>query len=121
MNWLDSVIFFLSPIRGAKREAWRRYGEEIRHYDAGDYGRLNSGWYATNSSGEMTDRMYRATVRARARDLERNSDIMNSVTGAYKRNVIGSGFQLQANTGDQKKIKSWKIYGTSGARRGTAM
>lgn len=105
MSWLDSVIFFLSPIRGAKREAWRRYGEEIRHYDAGDYGRLNSGWYATNSSGEMTDRMYRATVRARARDLERNSDIMNSVTGAYKRNVIGSGFQLQANTGDQKKNK----------------
>ena len=42
MSWLDSVIFFLSPIRGAKREAWRRYGEEIRHYDAGDYGRLNS-------------------------------------------------------------------------------
>lgn len=105
MSWLDSVIFFLSPIRGAKREAWRRYGEEIRHYDAGDYGRLNSGWYATNSSGEMTDRMYRATVRARARDLERNSDIMNSVTRAYKRNVIGSGFQLQANTGDQKKNK----------------
>lgn len=105
MSWLDSVIFFLSPIRGAKREVWRRYGEEIRHYDAGDYGRLNSGWYATNSSGEMTDRMYRATVRARARDLERNSDIMNSVTGAYKRNVIGSGFQLQANTGDQKKNK----------------
>jgi len=105
MNWLDSAIAFFSPEWGAKRAAWRTYGEELRHYDAGGYGRLNSGWYATNSSGEMTDRMYRSTVRARARDLERNSDIMNSVTGAYKRNVIGAGFQLQANTGEQKKNK----------------
>ena len=105
MSWLDSAIAFFSPEWGAKREAWRQYREELRHYDAGDYGRLNARWYATNSSGEMTDRMYRSTVRARARDLERNSDIMNSVTGAYKRNVIGSGFQLQANTGNQKKNK----------------
>lgn len=105
MSWLDSAIAFFSPEWGAKREAWRQYREELRHYDAGDYGRLNARWYATNSSGEMTDRMYRSTVKARARDLERNSDIMNSVTGAYKRNVIGSGFQLQANTGNQKKNK----------------
>lgn len=96
---------FLLTGMGSEREAWRQYREELRHYDAGDYGRLNARWYATNSSGEMTDRMYRSTVRARARDLERNSDIMNSVTGAYKRNVIGSGFQLQANTGNQKKNK----------------
>ena len=30
--------------------------------------------------------------------MERNSDVMNSVLGAYKRNVIGSGFQIQAKT-----------------------
>ena len=42
--------------------------------------------------------MSRETVRARARDLERNSDIMNSVILSYKRNVVGHGYQIQAAT-----------------------
>lgn len=102
LNWLDSAISFLSPQWGAKRAAWRSSLEEMRNYDAGDYRRLNAGWSAVNMSAEVTDRSSRETVRARARDLERNSDIMNSVTGAYKRNVIGSGFQLQASTPREK-------------------
>lgn len=114
MNWLDSAIAFFSPEWGARRAAWRASYEEFRHYDAGNYGRINSGWHATNTSGEMTDRMYRSIVMARARDLERNSDIMNSVVGAYKRNVIGPGFQLQARAGSQKTNKEleklWKTW-----------
>lgn len=99
MNWLDSVISFISPEWGARRTAWRNSLEELRNYDAGNGARLNAGWRAVNLSAEATDRISRETVRARARDLERNSDIMNSVIGAYKRNVIGSGFQLQAQAG----------------------
>ena len=102
MNWLDSIIAFFSPRAGAERAAWRASYEEIRNYDAGLGGRLNAGWRVTNQSAEMTDRSHRDTVRARARDLERNSDIANSVTRAYRRNVIGGGFRLQAKT---KKTK----------------
>lgn len=98
MNWLDSAIGFISPQWGARRAAWRSNFEEIRNYDAGNASRLNAGWIATNASAELTDRSSRDTVRARARDLERNSDIMQSVLRAYKRNVIGSGFTLQAKT-----------------------
>lgn len=98
MSWLDNVIAFISPEWGARREAWRNAYEEYRNYDAGNAGRLNAGWRVFNQSGEMTDRTSREYVRARARDLERNSDVMNSVLGAYKRNVIGNGFQLQAKT-----------------------
>ena len=78
--------------------AWRNAYEELRNYDAGDFSRVNSHWRVTNDSAEVTDRYSREWVRARTRDLERNSDIMNSVLGAYKRNVIGSGFQIQAKT-----------------------
>ena len=78
--------------------AWRNAYEEMRNYDAGNLDRINSHWRVTNDSAEVTDRYSREWVRARARDLERNSDIMNSVLGAYKRNVIGSGFQIQAKT-----------------------
>lgn len=101
-NFLDSVIGFISPEAGARREAWRRNLEEMRHYDAGNYDRLNAGWIAYNQSAEQTDRYNRDTVRARARDLERNSDMANSVIGAYKRNIVGLGVTLQANTPSEK-------------------
>lgn len=97
-NVLDNIIGFISPSAGAKREAWRQYLEEQRNYDAGSYDRLNAGWIAYNQSAEQTDRYSRDTVRARARDLERNSDMANSVIGAYKRNVVGLGWTLQART-----------------------
>lgn len=102
MNWLDNVVAWISPKAGAERAAWRATYNELRNYDAGNNERLNAGWRASNYSAEMTDRSSRDTVRARARDLERNSDIANSVTSAYKRNVIGAGFQLQAKTRNSK-------------------
>ena len=98
MAWIDNVISIFSPRKAAERMAWRSAYEEMRNYDAGDFGRLNARWRVHNSSAEETDRTSREWVRARARDLERNSDIMNSVLGAQKRNVIGGGFQLQAKT-----------------------
>ncbi len=111
-NWIDKVIGFVSPKRGAEREAWRQQLEALRQYDAGAYDRLNAGWNAYNESAESTDRYNRDVVRARARDLERNSDMANSVVGAFKRNIVGLGFTLQARTPDEelnKKIEeSWR-------------
>ena len=78
-NILDNIIGFISPVAGARREAWRQYLNEQRHYDAGGYDRLNAGWVAYNQSAEQTDRYSRDTIRARARDLERNSDMANSI------------------------------------------
>lgn len=83
MNWLDNVISFVSPAAGARRAAWRQYLEDQRSYDAGNYDRLNAGWVAYNQSAEQTDRYNRDTIRARARDLERNSDMANSIIGAW--------------------------------------
>lgn len=114
MSWLDSLIGFFSPRAAAERSAWRGVLDEYRHYDAGDYSRLNSGWNAYNQSAEMTDRYSRDTVRARARDLERNSDFMNSVVGPFVRNVVGLGFVLRAETDDDdinREIERlWKIW-----------
>lgn len=100
MNWLDTLIGWINPEWGAKREAWRQVLAEQRNYDAGSYGRVNSNWNVINQSADQTDRYYRETVRARARDLERNSDMMNSIIGPFVRNVVGAGFTLQADTGD---------------------
>ena len=101
MGWLDTFISAFSPERAYKRTAWRIANEELqRSYDAGDYDRPNQNWRVHNNSGEVTDRYSRDNVRARARDLERNSDIMNSVVKTFRRNVIGGGFRIQAKTED---------------------
>lgn len=112
MAWLEDVIAWASPKTAYEREAWRQGLESLRGYDAGDGNRLNSGWRVANESAEMTDRVSRDTIRARTRDLERSSDIMNSVTSAFRRNVIGKGYTLHPMTGDQeldkKVMKLWK-------------
>lgn len=114
MGWLEKLIGWISPEAAAKREAWRQAWEEFKSYDAGNAGRLNANWWATNQSAEFTDRYSRDTVRARARDLERNSDMMNSVIGPFVRNVVGRGLILQAETGDAAlngRIEAlWKIW-----------
>lgn len=103
MNIIDGVVNFFSPKAGAERMAYRHAMDEIRSsYDAGNDQRINSNWRVRNESAEFTDRWDRDIVRARARDLERNSDMLGAVVSAWKRNVIGGGRTLQANTGDDK-------------------
>ncbi|MGL5327841.1 MAG: phage portal protein [Peptostreptococcaceae bacterium] len=94
MNILDRTILFINPKLGYQRMAWRQAAE--RSYDAGDNSRRNSGWKVVNGTAEQTDSIARDTIRARARDLERNSDIAESIINAYVRNVIGRGFRLQS-------------------------
>lgn len=102
MAWIDNIIGFFNPKAACDREAWRQQLSEMKSYDGANYGRLNANWRMTNQSAEMTDRFSRDTLRARARDLERNSDIMNGLISAYKRNVVGKGYTLQARTSKPK-------------------
>lgn len=112
MGFLDGIIAALSPEAAYRREAYRQAYDWLRNYDAGSYGRPNQNWRASNQSAELTDRWSRDDVRARARDLERNSDIMNSVAGAFRRNVVGGGFLVQAATGEaglnQELERAWR-------------
>lgn len=109
---LNNMIAFLSPKWAYEREMWSTLRQERRSYDGADNSRLNSRWNAFNDSAERTDRYSRDMLRARARDLERNSDFANSILHAFKRNVVGKGYSLQARTGDEelnRKIEDlWK-------------
>lgn len=110
---IDRIIGIISPKAGIERMRWRKYYEEQRgNYDASDSGRLQSRWNTQNQSAELTDRFERDVIRARTRDLERNSDILNSVIRAFRRNVIGGGLQIRVTTeqADRNKIleAAWK-------------
>ena len=112
MRWLENAIAAVSPAAAFRRETWRQALEELRSYDAASGDRTNSGWRVVNQSAELTDRPGRDVVRARARDLERNSDIAQAVLHAYRRNVVGRGYTLRALTGDDgldtRLEKLWK-------------
>ena len=93
----------IAPRYACRREAWKQayeiaLAERRRNYDAGRYERSNRNWIATNASGELTDKGYRDTVRARSRDLERNSDLMMAQIHPWVRNVVGRGYVLEAKT-----------------------
>lgn len=106
MSWLDNLVGFVSPKWGYEREAWKQGLDELRSsYDAGNYRNTNANWRTLNQSAEMTDRFSRDTIRARTRDLERNSDMLNSVTSAFKRNVVGAGYCLQSKTENEEVNK----------------
>lgn len=102
-NVVDKVISFFSPQRGYARLSYRSAIDEIRsNYDAGSFHRSN--WHVINQNAQITDRMDRDVVRARARDLERNSDVMNGVIKAFKRNVVGSGFKLKITIPENQEL-----------------
>lgn len=65
-------------------------------YDGGGFDRLNQGWAPVDGRGEAVNQGSRDIIRARARDLERNSDHVSAVIDAYERNVVGTGIKLQA-------------------------
>ena len=112
MSLIDSIVAAFSPEAAYRREAYRQAYKDLRNYDAGSHDRSNQNWRVGNSSAEQTDRYSRDNVRARARDLERNSDIMNAVSGAFKRNIVGGGYHIQVRTENQdlntQIEKAWK-------------
>ena len=102
-QFIDSAISVISPRLGAQRTAYRQVIEELRgSYDVGDFSRINANWIASGGSGEFLDRGSRDIVRNRARDLERNSDMMNSLISAWVRNIIGGGRKLQVQIEDEE-------------------
>lgn len=103
-NWIDKLISYVSPAAAYKRQAWRWASRSF--YDNGGTGRLNSAWnpQAFNNAeyGVMTERK---RLLARARDLERNSDIANAFIQAFIRGTVGAGYNLQMKiTGKDGRI-----------------
>lgn len=107
LGWLARI----APKWAYRRECYRRgvyelrsmrdgAPDDVRSYDAARPDRLNTNWRAVNAPPNVTDSAYRDLLRARARDLERNSDLFNSMIQAYLRGVVGWGLQLQPNTGN---------------------
>jgi lambda family phage portal protein len=107
LNWFDRAISFLSPSWAYKRTMYRE--AQRGYYDSAGTGRLNSSWTTHNSKAEQTDQPYRDIIRARSRDLERNSDIAEAIIAPFERNVVGTGIRLQSKILDASGKEDEKL------------
>jgi lambda family phage portal protein len=94
MSLLNRLLLPIAPKTACRREAWIQYSRGF--YSSADTSSRSAGWTTQNASGEQSNQGSRDIIRARARDLERNSDILNAEILAMERNVVGSGFVLQS-------------------------
>jgi len=99
-NALDRAITWVSPKIGYMRMAWRAAVRGA--YKAGDISRSSEGWVPVNAKAEQVNQPQRDFIRARTKEAERNSDIVGGIIGMLERNVVATGFRLQANTGDEE-------------------
>lgn len=99
MNIIDKAISIISPQWAYERVAYREY---LKAYEAGEVNRFNDTWMPINADTENTDKNERDLIKARARYLERNSDIAGAAIGGIVRNVVGTGIKPQARTGNEK-------------------
>ena len=76
----------------------RLRGKRSGAYDGGGFDRKNQtgGWSVVGGTGEEINQLSRDNIRARARDLERNSDNVGAIIDAMERGVVGTGIKLQA-------------------------
>ncbi|MEW9106285.1 phage portal protein [Paenibacillus sp.] len=108
MNVFDRAIAAVSPRWAYKRAAWRR-GMAV--FDSGSVDRLSLNWNPQSGWNEQRVRMERERIRARAQDMERNSDIGKAILAAFQRGVIGEGLALQSKAEDgtaEMIMKQWK-------------
>lgn len=58
--------------------------------------------FAPDGKAQPIDLMSRSILRARTRDLERNSELIEAILQAINRNVIGAGMHMQARTKNER-------------------
>lgn len=97
-NAMDDLVSVFSPESAVKRRNWRiAYGG----YEAASPTRKDLP-FMFDGRAEGIDGVSRNTLRSRARNIERNSDIVEGLMCALENNVIGSKLNMQAATDDDE-------------------
>ena len=95
---LDDFIAVFSPETALRRRSFR---DSYIAYEAAIPTRKDLGFGADGRAEELNSTS-RQILRRRARDLERNSDIMSGLLYALENNVVGSRINMQASSNDKE-------------------
>lgn len=104
-NLLDKLIAWFSPVRGLRR-AYARRQHELMRYEAASAGRRTYGWNAPHTGPNAELAQAKATLRARSRDLVRNSPWARRAVQAIVANAVGTG--IVARTPDRRLAEIWE-------------
>lgn len=99
-NGIDRAISVFAPAWAARRAMNRLNLRLTAAYESVPTWRNSSDWLPVDGKGEAVNAPSRDLARRKARHLERNSELVNSILNAFERNVIGKGFNLQVRTDD---------------------
>jgi lambda family phage portal protein len=122
MNFLDRAIGFFNPMAGVKRASARMTLNSVRSYDGAMGGRRTDGWRATNASANVEIKGALPRLRARSRDLTRNTWWGNRIKSVVVAHSVGVGIMPKPQTGSKvldKKVKvAWKKWAKQCDREG---
>ncbi|MBR2117677.1 MAG: phage portal protein [Afipia sp.] len=115
MNALDRVIGYFSPVSGLRRAAARISLDHVRNYDGAMFGRRTAGWRSSTASANVLTKGALPTLRARSRDVSRNTWWGARVKTTVVSHAVGAGIMPKPNTGnkalDKRIKKAWKKWG----------
>lgn len=115
MNLIDRAVAYFAPDAGLRRAVAREALGHIRSYDGAMFGRRTAGWRATNASANVAIKGALPTLRARSRDLSRNTWWGNRIKTVFVAHAVGAGIMPKPDTGNKaldKRVKAaWKKWG----------
>ncbi len=91
MGLIGNVLSLLRPKAGKGRE---------RAYDGAAKGRGTDGWVSGNTSADAEIAVAADLLRQRMRDLVRNNPLAAQAVQVLVNNIVGTGIEPRANTGD---------------------
>lgn len=96
---IDDVVSVFSPELALRRRSFRN--AYFGAYEASTPTRKDMP-FGVDGRGEQLNSPERKTILKRARQAERNSDIVGAMIYAVQNNVVGSKINMQADSGDKK-------------------
>lgn len=115
MNILDRAIEYFAPRTGLRRAEARSVLEQVRSYESARLGRRTDGWSATNGSANALTKGKLPLIRARSRELVRNTWWGPRVVSVFTAHAVGTGITPVSKTGnralDKKVAKLWREWG----------
>ncbi|WP_316234974.1 MULTISPECIES: phage portal protein [unclassified Bradyrhizobium] len=122
MNAFDRLVAYLAPAAGLRRATARLSLDAVRAYDGAKGGRRADTWTATNASANVETKAALPRLRARSRDLVRNTWWGARIADVTVANAVGTGIMPKPQTGDKaldKKVKAaWKRWAKKCDREG---
>jgi len=115
MNILDRAIEFFAPRAGLRRAEARFVLDQVRSYESARIGRRTEGWQASKGSANSLTKGKLPLIRARSRELVRNTWWGPRIVSVFTAHAVGTGPIPVSKTGnrtlDRKAANLWREWG----------